>query len=396
VRVQYHRAQYSRRTGKILAFSAILLPPLLGGMALSIDYGILSIAHGQLQIAADAAALAGARQLADNTRVAYSTDISSEISAAQTLATSVAQANSVLGAAPVVNSGGGGGGGPSDIVVGYANPSSTPASVSSGASYTLYNAVQVTLSRSGSHGGVIPTFFGGILGITNPDVSVTSIAICQPYTIAGFKSVNSLSAYLLPIVIDSTTYNSMINTNGRSASSTSDVYSYNSSTGAVSGGSDGVYESAIFPVGTTPGNFNTVKIGISSNSTALLSAQISNGISPAQLSSFSGGEIQLSASTGTITFGGNPGISAGLQSALSGVIGRAVTVPIYTSVSGVGNNTTYSVSAFGGARVMAVNFSGNPKYLIVQPALVTDPDALPGAPQSGWTAGGVIQVYLAQ
>ena len=47
--------------------------------------------------------------------------------------------------------------------------------------------------------------------------------------------------------------------------------------------------------------------------------------------------------------------------------------------------------------LVAVNFQGNPKYVIVQPALVTDPTAVPDPTKPlPWTQGGVIVDYLAR
>ena len=46
-------------------------------------------------------------------------------------------------------------------------------------------------------------------------------------------------------------------------------------------------------------------------------------------------------------------------------------------------------------RIVAVSFQGNPKYVIIQPCLSTEPSAIadPGAPVS-WTEGGVVRLHL--
>jgi hypothetical protein len=54
------------------------------------------------------------------------------------------------------------------------------------------------------------------------------------------------------------------------------------------------------------------------------------------------------------------------------------------------------VIEFAAMRVLSVNFQGNPKYVIVQPALVNDPTAIRGSPQSGWSNGGLVVLYLAK
>jgi Flp pilus assembly protein TadG len=386
------------RRGKVLVMSALLLPALMGGMALSIDYGVIAAAQAQLRVSSDAAALGGVIQLADDRRLQAPTNLSPEITAAQSAAKSTAQANKVLTQTPVIldNSGNSSTG---DVVVGYLDPNNHSATLSTSASTLLYNAVQVTTSRNSAHGGVVPTFFGGAIGLSGTPVQVTSTAIAWPYTISGFQSVNSQNVHLLPIVLDSTTYNDMIQSNARGSpqNGTTDQYSWNSSTGTVTSGADGVYESVLYPVSSgLPGNWGTIKVGVSNNSTSTLASQIQYGITPAQMATFPNGEIQLDPSTGTITFGGNPGISAGIASAVNAIIGQPVTIPIYVSSSGNGNNASYVVNQFAGVRVMASNFQGNPKYVIVQPALVNDPSAIAGSPQQNWTSGGVLRIYLAR
>jgi Flp pilus assembly protein TadG len=384
------------RRGKVLVMTALLLPALMGGMAVSIDYGVIAAAQAELRTAADGAALAGAMQLADENRVRGVSNLSPEISAAQAAATSTAQSNKVLNTAPVIVANGGNASG-GDIVVGYLDPNNVNASISSSASTLLYNAVSVTTSRNSSHTGVIPTFFGGAIGLSGTPVQVTSVAIAQPFSIQGFQSVNGQSAGVLPIVLDSTTYNDMINANNRTGPPTTDQYSYDPSSGKVTPGSDGVYESVLYPVETgSPGNWGTVKIGVSQNSTSTLDAQITGGITPAELAAFPGGVFQLDPQTGTLSLGGNPGISAGIQSAINSVIGRTFSIPIYTDVSANGNNAVYTVNAFGAVRLMASNFSGNPKYVIVQPAILNDPTIIAGSAQSGWGGGGVLRIYLAR
>jgi hypothetical protein len=97
-----------------------------------------------------------------------------------------------------------------------------------------------------------------------------------------------------------------------------------------------------------------------------------------------------------ITFSGNTGMSAGLSDNLTAIIGQPVTIPIYDINGGNGNNAWYRVIAFAPVRIVYVNFQGNPKYVIVQPALVTDPTAKAGTPQSSWTQGGVVVNRLAR
>ena len=391
MRCWFRRIQIRKsRRGMAAVLVAVLLPVFIGMLALSVDVAVLSVARSQMSTAADAAALAGALELATENRVRGSTNLSDEINAANTQAVALATDNRILAAVPVVNantsnpSGG-------QIMVGYLNPTNPSAMlVTSTAWSQLYNSVQVKILRDADHGGPVPTVFAQLMGFKGSNVTVSSTATAQAYSISGFKAVGSLSANLLPIVLDKTTWQSMM------ARSSTDQYIYDESTGTVTSGADGIYESQLYPVSSgSPGNWGTIKVGVSNNSTSTLSSQIRYGITPSQLATYPSGTIQLDSTQNppSITFSGNPGISAGIKSALEAIIGKPVAVPIYDEAGGNGNNAWYRVIAFQPARVLAVNFQGNPKYVIIQPCLLNDRTAIAGTAQS-WTSGGLISLQL--
>jgi hypothetical protein len=371
----------------------LLIPIFVGFVAFSTDLAVLAVARDQLSTTADAAALAGAQLLADEYRVRGVTNLSPEITAANAQAAAIGQANNVLGHAAVLVQNTANTPGAGDILVGYLDTTNPNATLdTSAASAPLYNSVQVTATRSSTHGGVVPAFFSQLFGFQGSNVNVVSTATAQNYSIAGFQAVNNLSANLLPIVLDVTTYQDMLAGSGVST----DQYTYDPTTKTVTSGPDGVYESVLYPVGSgSPGNWGTIKIGVSNNSTSILNDQILNGISPSELATYPNGVIQLDStlSPPSITFSGNPGISAGIESSLESIIGNPVTIPIYDINGGNGNNAWYRVIQFAGVRIMSVNFQGNPKYVIVQPALVIDRTAIAGSPQP-WTSGGLIRLHL--
>src|SRR5262249_43982692 len=153
--------------------------------------------------------------------------------------------------------------------------------------------------------------FSALWGSGSMTAKASATAVAQTY-LSGFKANGSLSATLLPIVLDKTTWQTMM------AGQSTDQYTYNASTNTVTSGADGLTESQRYPVASgSPGNWGTIKVGVSNNSTSVLSAQITDGITPAQLATFTNSTIQLdtSLSPPSITFSGNPGISAGIKSA---------------------------------------------------------------------------------
>jgi Flp pilus assembly protein TadG len=386
-----YQAARSPRGAAALLFG-LMLPVFIGFAALAVDTSMIAVARGQLSTAADSAALAGAQELATENRVRGATTLTTEITGANNQSLSFAQQNHVLGTAPVLstnvsNATTG------DILVGYldwTNPSS--ALDSSSANTKLFNSVQVTLHRDSTHGGVVPTVFAKLMGFSGSNVTVSSTATAQAFSVSGFKASGSSSANLLPIVLDTVTWQAMM------AGTTTDQYTYNSSSNTVTSGADGIYESLLYPVESgSPGNWGTINVGVSNNSTSTLSAQIRYGITPAQLATYPNSTIQLD-STQTppsITFSGNPGISAGIKDDLTAIIGKPVVVPIYDINGDNGNNAWYRVIAFQPARILSVNFQGNPKYVIIQPCLINDPTAVTGTAQP-WTNGGQVVLHLSR
>jgi hypothetical protein len=394
--------------GKTLVFVALLLPAIMAFMALAVDIAVIAASRAQLNTVADAAALAGAMKLADEFRVrSTTTSVAPEIAAAQAAAQATGQANSVLNAVPVFQSNAGNSAS-GDIVVGYIDPATHQWSGPPLANPLMANSVMVNAQRSSDHGGLVPGFFSRTWGYQGTTVLFTSIATSWNFPIKGFTTAgstpaNSPNANLLPIVLDVPTWQAMM------ASQTQDQYTFTPanynppSSNGVSSGPDGITESVLYPVGSgNPGNWGTIKVGVTNNSTSILAAQIQYGITPAQLATFPNSTIALDYTQNPpqIIFGGNPGISAGIKSALTAIIGKPVAIPIYDESGGNGSNAWYRVIYFQPARIMAVSFQGNPKYVIIQPCLMNDPTGVPLTNPSQWPSGynwqwgGLIRTHL--
>jgi Flp pilus assembly protein TadG len=384
----HYAARHPR--GAAAVMFGVMLPVFIGFAALSVDTAMITVARSQLSTAADAAALAGAWQLATENRVRGATDLTTEITAANNQAVAFATPNYILGTTPVIqtnvsNQSSG------QIMVGYLDPTNVQSTLdSSSSSSKLFNSVQVKMMRDSTHTGSVPTIFAHLFGFQGANVTVSSTATAQSYSVSGFQAKGSLNARLLPIVLDKTTWQTMM------AGQSTDQYTYDTATNTVSSGADGITESQLYPVKNgSPGNWGTIKVGVSNNSTSTLGAQIRYGITPDQLATFPNSTIQLDSSLSppSITFQGDPGISAGIKDDLESIIGLPVAVPVYDQNGGNGNNAWYRVIAFQPARILSVNFQGNPKYVIIQPALLNDATGIEGTSQS-WTSGGLISLQL--
>ena len=128
-----------------------------------------------------------------------------------------------------------------------------------------------------------------------------------------------------------------------------------------------------------PGNFGTVDIGSPDNSAADIARQITYGVNAEDLGYF-GGRLELGPD-GTVELNGDTGLSAGFKDELADIRGQPRAIPIFSEVTGPGNNAMYTVTGFVGIRVMNVRFTGSmrTKELIIQPGVCVDDAAVTGS-----------------
>ena len=151
----------------------------------------------------------------------------------------------------------------------------------------------------------------------------------------------------------------------------STVDDYMMENGEVVAGSNGIFETNLYPKGTgAPGNRGTVDIGDSNNSTNDLARQILHGISRQDFVDL--GKPLVFDEHGELHLNGDTGISAGIKDELASLIGKTRIVPIFTEVSGQGNNSVFAIVKFEGVRILDVKLTGkkSQKRVIVQPATV--------------------------
>ncbi len=249
-----------------------------------------------------------------------------------------------------------------------------------------YNMAEVTFRRNVSEGGTASTagdgpldlFFAPVFGTYRAGTKASSIAAMLPAVGFRIKHGSTAKCGILPIALDLETWEALINDHVGT-----DSYSYSPSTGRVSAGGDGVLEVNLYPNGTAdlpPGNRGTVDIGPTNNSTADLNRQILEGINDDDLAALEAQGTQLRWDDGPITLNGDPGLSAGIKEELEAIKGQPRAIPIFSAVSGPGNNAMYTIVKFVGVRIMFVQLTGKPtsKKVIIQPAPMIDPTAITG------------------
>jgi hypothetical protein len=334
------------------------------------------VARTELQAGADAAALAGAYQMADQSLTTGAPDLSDELLAARSAAVAAAGLNACFNSplaldANFANLPDG------DVVLGtLSNPLDQSATLSFVDS-DQFNSVQVRVRRDAAAGNPIPLFFGRVLGSYTANVSAQATATL-PRGPTGFRAAQAnAKSKLLPFALDQPTWLALL------AGATSDNWSWDPVLG-VHAGADGVREANLYPepnVDLPPGNRGTVDIGGANNSTNDIKRQILEGVNAADLA-YHGGKLTLNES-GFVLLEGDTGISAGFKEELAAIKGEPRIIPIFSTCVNPGNNATYTIVQFAGVRILDVKLTGNSRHLIIQPAIVMDATAVvdgPGLP----------------
>ncbi|MCA9129563.1 MAG: hypothetical protein KDB22_20895 [Planctomycetales bacterium] len=349
----------SRRRGAALILAVALMFVLFSVLAFSIDTGYLSQARAEIRRTADAAAMAGCWELYSQMDQGVEGDESYQ--SVRSAASAMAGMNPVCRVNPTVDDSET----TQEIAIGFLGDLS--GTISTDDSLPYY-AVQVDIHKTPDHDGQVPYFFGRIFGDTGRSMDSSATAVFAR-RISGFKTPDEYSTLdVLPFALDVDTWNNMMD-----GTTMDDDFSYES--GGVVSGSDGIYEVNLYPQGTgSPGNRGTVDIGGANNSTNDIARQIVDGISKGDLEDL-GKPLSLE---GGLTLNGDTGISAGVKDELASIIGQKRIIPLFSSVSGNGNNANYTIVRWVGVRILDVKLTGkmSGKKLIVQPAPVLARNAI--------------------
>jgi hypothetical protein len=339
-------------------------------VAFAVDMGYMYVARTELQRSADAAAIASAWGLLDDSRFGGDGALAEVEAAARTEAARYTTLNQVCNKIPKVDLNGANNP-QGDVVFGRLMDDGN---MSTYGNAEKYNAVKVSVRRSQEINGEVPLFFARILGFDSAEVTAEATATFRD-GIAGFRPTEKTgNTTLIPFALHVDVWQTFL-----SGDAGSDDWQVDSETDGVWRGSDGIPELDIYPNATgSAGNFGTLNIGDSNNGTPELSAQMANGISQADLA-FHGGQMGLGPCSG------DPGISGGIQHGLKDAVGKPRTIALYDTVSSSGSNSVYNIVGFAGIRVVDFWLDGDKPVdefnyrVTVQPAVVVDDSALSGA-----------------
>ncbi|MEX0679706.1 MAG: pilus assembly protein TadG-related protein [Pirellulales bacterium] len=313
-------ASCKRRRGTALVLLTLLMIPLLAMVAFSVDYGYLLKVDCDLQRCADAAALACVQDLvpaADGTQDLARVRATLRNYVAMNLDPSF----QVLDA---------------DIEIGRFNPATIYSNVTllnSG----IFDAVRVKLRHDASANSRVALFIGPLLGMQDAAVTATATAVLQ-------KPLGLLpGAKVIPFAVPKDVWD------GRDTGEQWTIYGDGKMTD----------DSGV----VIPGNWGTLDIGPTDNSTDALNDQITNGLKQSDIDALYA-DNRISTTTyidtsHTISMQGDTGISIGLKLSVVPIHGETRIVPIFDSNSGApGNNLEYNVVKWGVVTVIDSNWQG--------------------------------------
>ena len=168
-RIAIRRADSQDRRGNVMVMSAVLMIPIFGFLAFTVDTGYICHTKGQLENAADAAALAASLEFGSGSN---QSQMEANIRQA---AVEVAAANSAGGQAVTLDPN-------SDIELGKRvwNAQTGQFDLFFGPTATPYNIVRITARRTIGGNSALPLFFAPVIGHPTADVTAQAMATFQP------------------------------------------------------------------------------------------------------------------------------------------------------------------------------------------------------------------------
>jgi Flp pilus assembly protein TadG len=336
------------RRGAVVVLVAVLMIPFLAMVAFAIDYGFLLKTKTDLQRVADAVSLAAVQDLipaADGSQ-----DLTTVRNAVRTYAISNTAANfQVLD---------------SDIEIGRYDPTTIYSNLSLLSSGTL-DTVRVTVRYDSTANSAVALFFSRALGINSVPVTATAAAALQKgYLIKPGSDV-------LPFAMPQVVWN---------------AYDIGEDWSAYG---DGKVKDSFG--NEIPGNWGTIDIGSTSNSSSDISDQILNGLRQTDLDAlYADGRISNNAEidgTQPVWMQADPGLSSGMKAAVQAIHGETRIIPIYdTMAPSGGNNLEYQIVSWGVVEIVTSNWSGAKNtYVTIKKSFMYDGSLQPNPDLSNTT-----------
>ena len=361
----------ARRPGAVAPLMALLMLPLLGMLAFSIDVGYMVLVQTDLQNAADAAALAGAERL-QGLFVQYNSPglTAAQQSAILTQATTNVAPNATTGApaSPMYTaeqfSNYNKAGGvyisvlDSDVSFGFTDASGDYSSTNG-----FPNTISVTTRRDDTANTPVSLFFGPVLNVSSENMTANARATIYTGDVTSLQAIQGIDAHILPVALDVNIWKTFYQT-GKSPD------------GNIYTGPDGNPELLVYPTDTnTPGSFGLIDVGPPENNAPAFRNWIDSGETPNDITYLLTNNLLPVSMSSPASWKVGPGLKSTLLTNFQSEIANPNLIPLFTpasespyvAASGNGQGATYAVVGFAGITISSASGNGSNMNISVQP-----------------------------
>ena len=338
------------RSGQILIVAVAAIAVLAVFAALTIDVGHLLYSESRLQVAADAAAVAGAQKLLEsrfvgNLEPVARADANAEVAAFVAANIQGARIDTLFGK--------------------YDNDTFTPQDIT-----TAAMAVKVRVNRdTASAGGPVSTFFGSLMGIKTVNVGAAAVAKMR-------KGIYAIGGDLRPFGIPKAALDQAGGTvikyalgdwapwDGCNDDDGDGILDWDD----LDDDNDGIKDKTDKDMNGNliddsleemwaPGQFGWLDLNGGSNSTTELLAWMQNGYP---------GMFAIDPAVGFIMVDGSPGLRNSLKQYFNALIGQPIVVCVYDNLAGNGAQAQYRVVAFASITLTGAKLMGENDYIEIR------------------------------
>ena len=405
----------TRRRGATVPLFAILLVPLLGMLAFSIDLGWIALVKTDLQTAADAAALAGAEKL----QALYVNYITAGLPGSQqsqgsfltTATTNTGTWDSPMYTAEQFASYNKAGNvsinvRDQDVSFSFldANGNFNQNYWAVGLTGGFPNSITVVARRDSIQNAPVSLFFGPIFGFSNKNLEATATAtiysgdVTSLQVIQGATVQSPIKPHILPLALDMNIWKTFYQT-GLSPD------------GQVHLAANGSPELFVYPLGpqavlsqptNTPGSFGLIDVGSPQNNVPAFRMWIDNGQTPNDINYLINNNLVPVTVSSPRNWKVGPGLKSTLQQNSYDQMGVPNLIPLfipasapagvqsqstgsYVAASGTGQNATYAVVGFAGVAISQADGNGGNMNISIQPSALVGPTAYIGTAKPAGT-----------
>jgi Flp pilus assembly protein TadG len=376
----------AQRRGAVIPLFAILLIPLLGMLAFSIDLGYIVLVKTDLQTAADAAALAGSEKLQE-LYVQYTLPGQTAQDAILTMATTNT-AGSPMATAEAFASYNKAGNvfikvRDEDVTFSFSGTQADCQAKYGSGNRAFPNSITVVTRRDSIQNGPVSLFFGRLFGFATKELQATATATIYSGDVTSLQVIPGVNAHILPVALDMNIWNTFVST-GLSPD------------GMTHLATNGSPQLQVYPSGPYQGAFGLVDVGAPANNVPAFRTWIDGGETPNDISYLVNNNLLPVSPTSPKSWKDGPGLKSTLLSDFQGEMGVPNLIPLFmpyaapsgwqaqsvgtyqptNNSGGGGQNQTYAIVGFVGVTISQADGNGNNMNISVQPYCVVDPTAV--------------------